>query len=174
MTISEEFIQNLENKTTVEKQKLANDFFITFSRFEYALKKSGFFTKAIKTGNISADWDSFINENKDVFNTSPKDRKLTNAIKYILKNPPKLLKCTGKDPSSFTWEDRKGFGTNHPQDIDKLNHYIRDIRNNLFHGEKIGFGIDLTRDSDLLKHVLVVLNNWLGLDDNVKGFFLGR
>ena len=59
---------------TIVNRELLLDFFLTFSRFEYALKNSGFFVKHSEQPDgpppAEADWDTFAPSLRTVFDPS--------------------------------------------------------------------------------------------------------
>jgi hypothetical protein len=59
-------------------------------------------------------------------------------------------------------------------EINKLNLSIRDIRNNLFHGGKFNgnYQEDVSRNYILLKNSIIILDEWLSLNETVKQNFL--
>lgn len=88
---------------TVTDQKLLLDFFLTFSRFEFAPKNSEFFVKRCDTllpYEARADWDSFAQHLQDVFHTDATAR-LREARDHLLYNPPLREVVVG---SSLGWD----------------------------------------------------------------------
>jgi hypothetical protein len=140
-------------------------FFITFARFEFALKNSNDFCIVSQRGKCSADWDKFIKSIKDFDPDINLD--LREACMYIIENPPKKQSKRG---NQLQWEDSVFEGTG----LQKLNIYIRRIRNNLFHGGKFN-GImipDVSRNARLITSALIVLNNWIDLNQEIKDLFI--
>lgn len=162
---SKEFIENLNRSITIEGQIVMNEFFITFSRFEYALKSSNFVNT--DNGKVMANWDTFTQSISNSFNTE-KNQILKKSIEYLLDNPAKLQIIHN---GQLGWENRV-FQANTPL-INKLSITIRDIRNNLFHGGKFNgnYEEDVSRNFLLLKYSITVLNEWLDLNINVKENF---
>lgn len=160
------FIQQLNRTITVEGQALMIEFFITFSRFECALKTSNFANGS--EDKVSANWDAFVSEIKPTF-SKEKDPQLQQAVNYIIQNPPKIQMIDG---GQLGWRERV-FQNTEPE-INKLSLSIRDIRNNLFHGGKFNgsYQEDISRNYILLKSSIVILNEWLSLNDNVKRNYL--
>lgn len=75
--------------TGLDKQLLL-DFFLTFSRFEYALKHSGLYQKqpaATVPYEARPDWDSFAVELRASSNPD-KTAELREAVDHILVHPP--------------------------------------------------------------------------------------
>ena len=98
------------------------EFFIKFSRFEYALKRNGFYN-ANSNIIVGTDFDKFAKQYKD--RTLPQELK--DFILYLDKNPVGKLTISGN--YSRMKESAKS-------DLVRLVSYLRRIRNNLFHGVK--------------------------------------
>lgn len=159
------FIRSLNQAFGNEGEILIRDFFVTFSRFECALKASNF---AIGDENkVSANWDAFIASIRQTFNKE-KSENLKEAVDYLLQNPPKVQMF---DNAQLGWRSRV-FQANEPE-INKLSLSIRDIRNNLFHGGKFNgtYEPELSRNYVLLQNSMIILNDWLSLNDRVKNAF---
>jgi len=132
------------------------DFFWTFSRFEYALKQSGYC--CARDGAAQADWESFQN---DLAKLDPAELDRVLACgQYIAKTPPKkqVLQGTG-----LAWAD----STPTEPAIKTLLIYVRRVRNNLFHGGKMSEGSE--RDSTLIRESLAVLRAVLTLPKLPQG-----
>lgn len=152
-----------DNKNS--SKDLVFKFFITFARFECSLKNSKEFAK-MQGNKCIPDWDGFVKTLTEFdSNATP---ELKNACAYILDNPPKKQYIFN---NALKWKDCKiDCGT----EIQKLNQYIRRIRNNLFHGGKFNNENipEISRNSILMTSVLVILNNWLDLHQKVRELFL--
>jgi len=154
-------------------QKLVPDkdsilrFFIIFSRFEYALKRAGYF-KSDKNNGVKPDWDRFASGLKEHFNYSV-NKELTCSIDYLKNKPPlrQILKN-----NEFGWEDT-GDDQRQPLII-MLICYIKRVRNNLFHGGKFPLRPieETARDCLLLNSSLTILNECLRLSPIVRNYFL--
>ncbi len=160
--ITKTFIDRLNKSITIEGQTLILEFFITFSRFECALKASNF-----TSGNIDkvfANWDTFIASIRDTFDKN-NNKELRQAVDYLIKNPPKIQMI---DNGQLGWRDRI-FNSEDPE-INKISLSIRDIRNNLFHGGKFNgnYQVDISRNYILLNNAIIILNDWLRLSDQVR------
>lgn len=165
--ISKEFIEKFDKTIKIEHKDIIIEFFITFSRFEYTLKSTGFLKK--NTNKAEPNWEEFVKSIRPQFEQSEREERLIKAIDYLEKNPPKTQSIlTGQ----LKWEERQ-FDENIPL-INKLSILIRGVRNNLFHGGKYqtSYEKDVVRDYDLLKSSLIVLNYWLVLNDAVTERFL--
>lgn len=160
------FIDSLNNTITSEGQTLILDFFITFSRFECALKTSNFC--AGDADKVSANWDAFIATIRAAFDKN-KNTQLDQAVGYLIRNPPRIQMINN---GQLGWRDRV-FSQNEPE-IKKLSLSIRDIRNNLFHGGKFNgnYETDISRNYILLKDSIIILNEWLALSEAVRNNFL--
>ena len=142
-------------------------FLITFSRFEFALKNSIEFATSNKSG-VKPNWDKFCNSLENLFNKS-NSRDLSEAVDYLLNNPPKIQHL---ENNTIIWQDR--IFDNTTSIMNQLNLHIRTIRNNLFHGGKINGKSEkeLVRDFNLLNSAMIILNEWLTLNEKVKRLFL--
>ena len=145
-------------------------FFAAFSRFEFALKQSGY---AIGEDSVSANWDRFAADLDANF-----DRKrtvtLAEAVDYLIKHPPKKQARKG---GVLIWVASPA---GNARELANLLIYVRRLRNNLFHGGKYpGLVVDDPgRDTTLLRHGLTILDECLTLCDQhspkVSDAFYGR
>ena len=160
------FIEQLNETINIEGRTLMLDFFIIFSRFECALKTSGF--SAGDADKVSANWDTFVTSIRPTFNKD-KNVELLQAVNYLIQHPPRIQMV---DHGQLGWRDRI-FNLNELE-INKLSLSIRDIRNNLFHGGKFNgiYQADLSRNYILLKNAIIILNEWLNLSNQVRQNFL--
>lgn len=163
-----EFYNNLNETIHKERRTLMFKFLMIFSRFEYALKASGFLPNS--EGRASANWDDFIFSIKDEFDKNKNDQ-LSKAVDYIIENPPKV-QIVNINNRQLGWENRNT-DSNVP-DINKLCQSIRDIRNNFFHGGKYrgNYQADVSGNCILLDHAITIMNAWLDLNDTVRHNFL--
>jgi hypothetical protein len=143
-------------------------FFLTFSRFEFALKNSGFYVKRRKTPlpyEARPDWDSFAQRLKDVFHTDATPR-LRDACDHLLYNPPWREGVVSENTLGWdtTAEDER------LSEIERLLLYVRRVRNNLFHGGKFSPQPELetVRNAALLEDSLVILQECLRLTEEVR------
>lgn len=152
---------------TAIDQKLLLDFFLTFSRFEFALKNSDFFVKRRDSSlpyEARADWDSFAQHLQDVFHADPTAR-LRDACDHLLFNPPSREVVVG---SSLGWDTTAEDES--LSEIVRLLRYVRRVRNNLFHGGKFSTlpGLETSRNAALLEDSLVILRECLRLANEVR------
>lgn len=163
--VKQEFLAHFNQKFHPEGKQLIFEFFLVFSRFEYALKSSGF-SKGDENG-ISPNWDKFASSIRSTFiKTNSED--LNNAVEYLLNHPPKKQILTS---SILAFKNRESI--DNLDLVFKLKLYICDIRNNLFHGGKFDgeFEPEVSRNHTLLKHSLTILDNWLTLNEEVNYYF---
>ncbi len=117
----------LSSRLSQDEKTLLLEFFITFSRFEYAMKESG---KYIKANGAEADWDGFQNAMRTPVPQDPaSDAETRAAMDFILSHPPK--KQVPGPNGGLSWTNTNDVGR-HEQEL--LGIYVRRIRNNLFHG----------------------------------------
>lgn len=152
---------DLFEQLPVDKE-LVTKFFITFSRFEYALKRGGY-----ANGNeneVKANWDTLARDLREHFQPDRTD-ELRRAVDYIERHPPK--KQIWKD-HELGWANNTR-PPNGPQLL-SLTCFIRTVRNNLFHGGKFlpSSVRDVSRDSTLLDSSLIILDECLRLCGEVK------
>jgi hypothetical protein len=152
--------------TTID-QELLLDFFLTFSRFEFALKNSGFYIKRRNTSlpyEARPDWDSFAQRLKDLFHTDT-TKHLRDACDHLLYNPPWREVVGGNMLGWDTTAEDESLS-----EIERLLRYVRRVRNNLFHGAKFSTLAELetVRNVALLEDSLVILRECLRLTDEVR------
>ena len=151
-----------------EDRKLAWQFFVFFSRMEYALKRSQYLRKA-PGDRAEPDWDQFAKAHAKEFLPDASE-ELKTAVDYFRRSPPR--KQVVKD-GILQWSE--------PQLKDPSESLLRwvirvvcMVRNNLFHGGKFPGGFkaeDPSRDKSLLGHSICVLNAVLLLDAKVRHCF---
>ena len=139
----------------------AISFFATFSRFEFALKRSDY-ARMEASGVVSADWDGFAKLLGKAFFGKVENSGRASAL--INRPPKKQVLRSGKldwDPVSKPTNAQELFGA------------IRRVRNNLFHGAKFSTGVegDAVRDQQLLEEASWVLHAALAEADQVREQF---
>lgn len=147
-------------------RRLAWEFFVTFSRFEYALKRSGFLKK--KYPHASPDWDEFARQS-DLALGQRSDPGLAEAVAYYDKHPPrKQLQNEG----ALGWSEPIARRSNE-LDLEFLCRKICTVRNNLFHGGKFPKLpiADPSRDQDLLRSGKDILFALVDLNKSVQRHF---
>jgi hypothetical protein len=146
-----------------EDQLLIFRFFALFSRWEYALKKSGEFVRRGVFGQAEADWNKYAGR-WTVLSCSLNDPAFVAAREYLVTNPPKRL-CL--ENNELCWQPN-------PRRLDEIDseylfRIIRDIRNNLFHGGKYhdGPAEELARDHCLIDSAITVLLTCRDVDPTI-------
>lgn len=166
-----EHIQQFKNKLHEQVGQADNityDFFIAFSRMEFALKHTGY-ARPDNRRNAMADWDSFAVNNDKAFQTKlteKKNKSLIEATNYLFDTPPKRLKYIS---NKLSWEKRD---TIKNRTLKELLLVIRGVRNNLFHGSKRLAITEESRNSFLLNYGLIILNECLNIDRNLRQKFI--
>lgn len=138
------------------------NFFIIFSRFEYSLKRLNYITRN-NDNKVSADWDKYFLDNWDTilryFNVN--DEK----INFFINSKPKK-QIINNDKICWKYIERNTI-------IEKINYNLRTIRNNLFHWGKYSDEPveELSRNNELIKSSIHVLNLLIENDENIKNYF---
>ena len=163
----------LPYETRVDRELLLN-FFLTFSRFEYALKASGLFKRPNPQRNdpsrpaeAQPDWDTFAVSLRCAFQPD-RTETLKQACEYIFDSPPLKQVITN---DAVSWETP--VRPSHESDVEFLLRMVRCVRNNLFHGGKHSNEVheDIERTEMLLKSSLAILDECLALSPRVKLVF---
>lgn len=162
-----DYLEKIYDQIKCEKS-LVTDFFITFSRFEYALKRKGYTNCGKDMESVFANWDRFASEIKGKLDISI-DMTLSNALDYIKTNPPE--KQILKD-GVLEWKETRKFDRKEPLELYIVKN-IRVVRNNLFHGGKFPLKpvSDSARNKDLLSGCLVILQRLLEINQDIKEAF---
>src|SRR6478609_9264962 len=84
---------------------LVLEFFCTFSRFEYALKRNGFVTRS-RDSSVGANWNRFGNGLRKL--GSDKCSPVLKACEYLLRHPPKKQVLREE---RLTWTDTEDTST---------------------------------------------------------------
>jgi hypothetical protein len=149
-----------------EDGALACRFFLFFSRFEYALKRTGFVLNKPRSDGAIADWPRFAQENASLIDTNG-SVQFKDAVAYIESHPPK------RQVLSDGRLDMVGDNYSGPFDLKRLLLLVGRIRNNLFHGGKFSGGLENDfRDRQLLESAIAVLKVCLESHDRLKKNFL--
>jgi hypothetical protein len=132
-------------------QALVLEFFMKFSRFEFALKLTGF-----ARGNenyVEPAWRRFMQHISNSFDKNH-TRELEKACEYFLVNPPHQQVLIG---NTLGWNRNIPNNTNsEPELIIEL---VKRVRNNLFHDGKYNAEIheETARSEELLRNALIIL-----------------
>ena len=139
----------------VEVLSLALEFFIKFSRLEFAMKKCARESMEKEDDFVECRGKRFYFQ-YDRLNIDWDDFQDDDCVAYLRKYPPKKQVC--KDGEGYSWEDA---GKDTPIE------YMKVIRNNLFHGGKhgaltfAGNGEDIDSSLKLLRAALTILKKCL-------------
>lgn len=150
-------------ETRVNRELLL-EVFLSFARFEYALKATGLFVQHPENAQCpltaEPDWDPFAVTLRGVFNAKKND-ELTQACWLLSESPPNRQVIVN---GASAWEPPVSDRT--LSEIELLLRMVRWVRNNLFHGGKHGsIGVHETRERTeaLLRSSLMVLDECLVL-----------
>jgi len=148
-------------------------FFITFSRFEYALKEEGFVYG--NQDKVTANWDQFATSIRGSFHPD-RTPELQAAVDYLHNSPPR--KQIIQSDKRWGWSRSQSQYPKNTPLIHELLLSIRTVRNNLFHGAKFQeiFHENPSggRNQLLLQYSLIILEECLRLSKNVqRTFFAG-
>jgi hypothetical protein len=155
-----------ERISDLPQQELVCHFVGMFSRFEYALKATGFFKrpKPPKTKRrAEPDWDAFAESLKSRLRDVPNE-SVKEAIEYFDAQPPKKQVIV---EGVLTLDDRRAREHNDKE----LLMLVRQVRNNLFHGGKPDVGM---RSQNLLRHAETLMIAALLLNDDVRKAFVRK
>ena len=161
-------LKNFLDGLKIERELVTN-FFITFSRFEYALKRAGYINNR---EDAVANWYTFLKKHKKDFESLCSDNfELQKAKKYLTDYPPQKQKygeIEGRRKQLYFQKSNIN-----SSEIHYILDLIKNVRNNLFHGGKYPFApsTEPARNSRLLENSLIILETWLELDEQVKKHF---
>jgi hypothetical protein len=140
-------------------RELVCEFFAVFSRFEFALKESGF--DRIVRGFVEPAWRRYAEEVAKLL-VVEQGSSLDQAVSYLCDEPP-LSQVGAKQ-----WERRPLLGNSKlEQAIDAA----KQVRNNLFHGGKHTPHSPPGRDNALVKSSLAVLYACLEADKEMRDVY---
>jgi hypothetical protein len=153
----------LWKKLGISDRQIVIDFFIVFSRFEYALKRRGY----LRNGKAEPDWRRFSERNAKAFHPNA-GNEIREAFDYFMNHPPE--KQVVDSDGQLAWASKPLAGKS---DLGKVADAIKRVRNNLFHGGKFPSGpvSDPARASDLLRYSLRSFEAVIELDERVKDAF---
>jgi hypothetical protein len=164
-----ELMDQLANQLSADP-KLVFRFFFVFSRFEYALKRAGFFKRDRKPAE--ADWKTFGKHLDDLL-AATTEAKFKRAYLYLVEGEPLKRQVVAGSNNALRWEAAcKGCGESEGEYLLRL---VCTVRNTLFHGGKYaapdGSFDDPARNNRLLESCLIILKQCLSLDAHVREFF---
>ncbi len=146
---------------------IAWEFFIFFSRFEYALKRVDDYLMPID-GDAKPNWDRFGTQLNAQFPVNLP--QVAAAIAFYSNEPPrKQIRENGQ----LTWSTPVVRVGSEPLLV-WLFRAIRVVRNNLFPGGKFPHFVfsDPSRNGELLRHAIVILAASLPIDVRVQDIFV--
>lgn len=163
MTESKIAIDKYIDAISIHKELLI-EFFVVFSRFEYALKRARY----CKSNNAAMpDWDRFACECKEL--KSADVLRLKEVGSYLIEFPPRqqifIDNCLSFAPITFV------DGTHL---VEKLIRYVKTVRNNLFHGGKYPgeYVEEPGRNPELLKSSIATLLCFLNTHEKLHELFV--
>lgn len=159
--------KNIEKIITEENRNLVYRFFLSFARFEYALKCAGYLKNKQNGERADPSRLDFSKNNYCKFNPSITP-ELKASCDYFIQNPPKVQIV---DPPGLGWIDFKKQGK--LSLLEWLLDAVAQVRNNLFHGGKFPLNSvpEPARDTTLLRHSLTILDACVPLDYQVELFY---
>lgn len=148
----------------------ACEFLGFFSRFEYALKVSGFVKNT--SGRAEPGWDQFASvdgQDARFRQICDKCETLKKAVDHFVNEPPEIESVRN---GQLKWE--KSGHTINPLSVKSLCVEVRLVRNNLFHGGKFSSitATDGVRNAQLVNNSLIILRALLVINDQVREAFL--
>ena len=151
----------------IDMQK-ALEFYVVFSRFEYALKEQLYVHKGKKPKNLEVNFDTFAKDIRTNFAKAILDEAtLKVAVSYFCQNPPRKQIWDGTKPD---WSPAET-GVQ-PTSYEMLL-LIRQVRNNLFHGGKGWLSPEgnAERDKILMTHAITMIAAMIECHADVKQAF---
>ena len=150
-------------------RSLTIQFFLFFSRFEYALKCLNKIKVDRNSNFLSADWDGYAQSRESVWLKAKENQEFREALAFMDAAPPKKQSFS---KGELIWNPNPRAGE--PPSLGKALFYVRTVRNNLFHGSKFDSAdqTKASRDRELLKRCLTILSVCLGGDKKLQAKFL--
>ena len=161
MEIIDEYYEEISGLDTYNQ--IAYKFFNCYSRFEYALKVSGFVYTMGRNQVAMADLNSFVNSIEGELDLN--SETINEAVNYLLSQPPNILLSVHGE---LIW----GSKIRPANDLEFVIDCIRTVRNNLFHGNKMSDVNNLKRNIKLINTCLIILNELLKHNRSVHDDFL--
>lgn len=142
--------------------QLACEFFAVFSRYEFALKESGYYY-VNRRGRAAADWDRyFVHANATI--RADADPELFEAVQYLIVEPPQVQVAPAEWDQNVPLRGGPGIiGTA----LDAAGR----VRNNLFHGGKHTPHSPAGRDERLVRSALCLLRACLRQDPQLAAAY---
>ncbi|EJB8691729.1 hypothetical protein C1S99_25215 [Vibrio parahaemolyticus] len=170
----EQFLQ-MFSQDARKQQRLKDDifnFFVVFSRFEFALKESGYL-KDKKVAEPS--WDKFVTKYKTEFsvNEDIQESYIYLTSEETRPNKQKTNKTNQNGEEVFnTYWDKFNLDAGAPE-LKKACDVVLTIRNNLFHGGKYGEKTwnDPEKTTLFVNHSVVLILAFTKLDEDIQVYF---
>jgi hypothetical protein len=154
--------KNLISKSGLpgDQWQLYIEFFVVFSRFEYALKRDG---HVHENGNIN--WDQAANKFEAAYSEAAKE--FSTRASYLHGHPPQKMILT---TAGVAW---RALDTSTISETRRALLFLGTIRNNLFHGGKWPDGpkYGVERDHRLVEDALKIITFFLSTDSNLRNIF---
>lgn len=145
--------------------ELVLQFFLAFSRAEFALKRAGFASPYETGDGIRVEWRCFAVQIAGLFPTGSDPVEVQDAMAYLHSHPPSRQVL---ESGRLQWKARKPSAKQTAQSTITL---VNGVRNNLFHGGKELVGGLVERDRQLLKSALILLRHCVLLQPDVRDAF---
>ncbi len=138
---------------------LIYNFFFSFSRFEFALKETGYRNRD-RYKTAVPDWKRFINDHENHY-------EIDESARRLIDHPPRKQIL---NDNMLIWQD---ITFNRMSDLKKMSLIVKTIRNNLFHGGKHGERSwdDPLKVTFLLQNSIVVINKFSELNTDLKSHY---
>ncbi len=138
---------------------LATEFFIMFSRFEYAMKQTSKY-RGGTASNPKADWRK-LSDSLAEHIESINDDDVRTAVERLVTRPPKRIIVVDEQ---LVWQ------TIQPRERVSVFSQVQQVRNNLFHGGKF-LKDDENRNVELIRDCCIVLRYFLQKDKDLLMFY---
>ena len=160
-------LKAIERIAQSKDRLLAIQFFLFFSRFEYALKCLNRIKKY--SSYPAADWDGYARAREPVWLKAKENPEFKEALEFLDKAPPMHQDFHG---GKLGWKPNSRI--DEVASLGKAFSYVRTVRNNLFHGAKLdsASGKEMSRDRELIKRCLTILDVCLEGDRQLRSKFL--
>lgn len=163
-------VEYLQTRAGLDSQDmdLCFRFFILFSRFEYALKRAGFYKEpGKKQRSLELCWDKAGNALNSLCKPSLEEYHKRNP--YMFQKPPKKLMIHPNGQIEWFSSNIQTMNTTR-----QALHIVSSVRNNLFHGGKWPDGpqSDTARDKLLIESSIEIIEIILNSAESVRTHFI--
>jgi hypothetical protein len=160
-------------------EKLACEFFLLFSKYEFALKALGYVSNYTNSLAVMPNWEKFAKEKGAPLLNDPIPAVVA-AKNWLLRNPAKrqesvakIKKVDSKDKTELAWiQHQPAIDPKDAKAVD-LFRMIKNVRNNLHHGGKFKEGVyssdwvESPKSKKLIECSLVILRRLCETDVDV-------